>query len=83
MKRTVYIIGSIETVLGLLILCCTSVLNQVMPALGRVAFQAAAAGSYSPRDYEMSFALPNAIAVLLILLGVGQIIYFAFFRKDR
>lgn len=83
MKKTAYILGSIEAVLGLLILCCTSILNQVMPALGRVAFQAAAAGSYSPRDFEMSFTLPNAIAVVLVVIGVAQILFYAISKKDK
>lgn len=83
MKKTAYILGSIEAILGLLILCCTSILNQLMPALGRVAYQAAAAGSYSPNNYEMSFTMPNAIAVVLIILGVGQILFFAFKHRGQ
>ncbi len=37
--------------------------------LGRSAFQAAAAGSYSPSDFIMNFTLINILAILLILIG--------------
>ena len=80
MKQTAYIVGSIEMMLGLLVLATTSILNEVMPKLGRVAYQAAAAGSYSPTSYQMNLLLPNAIGVVLCLLGVGSILYF-FLKK--
>lgn len=38
------------------------------------AYQAAAAGSYTPRDYNVSFALATTIAVLLIIVGIGQFV---------
>jgi hypothetical protein len=45
--------------------------------MGRVAFQAAMAGSYSPNDYIVNFTVINLFAILLILVGVitGYMIY--------
>lgn len=74
MKKSVYIMSSVEIVIGALILSITSIIKNVLPVLGRVAYQAAAAGSYSPRDYNVSFAFATTIAVLLIIVGIGQLI---------
>lgn len=38
--------------------------------LGFAAYQAAAAGGYSPSDYVMNFIVINLFAILLILIGV-------------
>lgn len=37
--------------------------------LGRAAYQAAAAGGYSPSDYVMNFIVINFFAILLIVIG--------------
>ena len=74
MKQSVYIMSSVEMVVGALILSITSIIKNVLPVLGRVAYQAAAAGSYSSMDYKTSFAFANTIAVLLIIVGVGQMV---------
>jgi len=39
--------------------------------LGFAAYQAAAAGSYSPSDYAMNFIVINTFAILLIIIGVA------------
>lgn len=74
MKQSVYIMSSVEMLVGALILSITSIIKNVLPVLGRVAYQAAAAGSYSSMDYKTSFAFANTIAVLLIIVGVGQMV---------
>lgn len=81
MKKEYFIMGSIETVLGLLVLCTTSILTELMPKIGYAAYQGAAAGSYSPGNYEMSFGLPNTIAVVLIIAGVVQLLLS--FKKQK
>jgi len=75
MKNTAYILGSIEFILGALVLATISVVKGVIPMLGRVAYQAAAAGSYSPSNYEVSFPLATFIAVVMIVVGLLQIVY--------
>lgn len=82
MKKIVYILGSIEIILGILLLCIHSIIQSVMPVLGRVAYQAAAAGSYSPRDYEVSMPFVIAAAIVLILAGIAQMIHFAARKPD-
>lgn len=56
-------------VIGICILFTTSILNKVLPMLGRAAYQAAAAGGYSPSDYVMNFIVINFFAILLIVIG--------------
>lgn len=73
-KNSMYILGSIETIIGLLIVCCVSIIKQVIPKLGFVAYQGAAAGSYSPGNYNMSFGIVNFIAIIFILIGMLQIV---------
>ena len=46
MKHPAYILGSIEALAGVLLLSVTAIIKEVMPILGRIAFQSAAAGSY-------------------------------------
>ena len=82
MKKTAYILGSIEIILGMLLLCAHSMIQNVMPVLGRMAYQAAAAGSYSPRDYEVTMPLVIIAAIVLILAGIAQMIHFAARKPD-
>jgi len=49
--------------------------------LGRVAFQSAMAGGYSPEDYIMDFKLINLFAVLLIVVGFG--VGFYIYQKEN
>lgn len=74
-KNNMYILGSIETIIGLLILCCVSIIKKVIPKLGFVAYQSAAAGSYNPSNYNMSFGIVNIIAIIFVLAGILQIVF--------
>ena len=82
MKKEMYILGSIEIVLGVLIWCLTSILKELMPVIGYVAFQNAMKGSYAPDNYELSFGLPNMLAVILIIAGALQMII-GFINKNH
>ena len=73
MKKSVYIMSSIEIIAGAVILAICSIVKTTLPVLGRVAYQAAAAGSYSPLSYDVSFTFANMIAVLLIIVGILQL----------
>ena len=83
MKKAAYIIGSIEIIVGIILLSMTSIIKQVMPILGRVAYQAAAAGGYSASNYEISFPFVTVSSIALIALGLFQICYFGIIRKDK
>lgn len=83
MKKSVYIMSSIEIIVGAFILSLCSTVKNTLPILGRVAYQAAAAGSYIPSDYDVSFTLANTIAVLLIIVGVGQFVVSIIKNKGR
>lgn len=81
MKHPAYILGSIEALAGVLLLSVTAIIKEVMPILGRIAFQFAAAGSYSPENYAAAFPLPIVLSVLLIAAGAVQIVY-AVLKKE-
>ena len=82
MKKAAYILGSVEIILGVLLLCINTIIQSVLPVLGRVAFQAAAAGSYSPRDYAVSMPLLTVAAVILIAVGAAQLVFFVIRKGD-
>ena len=83
MQKAAYIIGSIEIIIGIILMSTTSIIKQVMPLLGRVAYQAAAAGSYSASNYEMSFPFATVASIALIVLGGVQVCYFGIIKKDE
>lgn len=82
MKKIVYVLGSIEIILGLLMIAGTSLLKEIMPLLGRVAQQAAVAGGDSAEEYQMSCTTVTVIAVVLIVIGVVQFVY-SFIKKEN
>ena len=81
MKLSAYIIGSIEIIVGSILLSITSIIKEVLPVLGYAAYQAAAAGSYSPSNYAVSFPLVTMVSTVLIVLGVLQIGCFGVIKK--
>ena len=83
MKQAAYIIGSIEITVGIILLSIASLIKQVMPVLGRVAYQAAAEGGYSASNYEVSFPFVTVASIVLIVLGLLQICYFGIIKKDK
>ena len=83
MNKASYIIGSIEIIVGIVLLCVTSIIKQVMPALGRVAYQAAAAGGYRASNYAVSFPFVTVASTVLIGLGLVQLFYFGIIKKDK
>lgn len=83
MKKAAYIIGSIEIIVGIILLSIASIIKQVMPVLGRVAYQAAAAGSYSASNYAISFPFVTTVSIALIVLGIVQLCYFGIIKKNK
>lgn len=83
MKQAAYIIGSIEITVGIILLSIASLIKQVMPVLGQVAYQAAAAGGYSASNYEVSFPFVTVASIVLIGLGLVQMVYFGIIKKDK
>ena len=74
-KSNLYVLGSVEAIIGSIIICITSIIKEAIPKLGYIAYQNAAAGSYDPMKYEMSFGTTNFIAISLVALGNLQIIF--------
>lgn len=74
MKKTAFIFSCLFIVLGIITMIITSILNEVIPKLGYVAFQAAARGEYSPTSYKMNFSFANFLASVMIIAGIIGII---------
>jgi len=55
---------------GIITLMTTSIINLVIPKIGRVAFQLAMAGSYNSNDYHINFIYVNIAAIFLIIMGI-------------
>ncbi|GGM43665.1 hypothetical protein GCM10011351_32060 [Paraliobacillus quinghaiensis] len=70
MDKILFFFCNLIAVIGICILFITTILIEVVPMMGRVAFQAAMAGSYSPSDYTINFTVINLFAIILILVGV-------------
>lgn len=70
MNKILFFFCNLIAVIGFCILFSTSILNKVLPMLGKAAYQATAAGGYSSSDYIMNFTVINLFAILLILIGV-------------
>jgi hypothetical protein len=83
MKKIVFIFGCISTLIGLVTIITTSILNEVMPKLGRVAYQAAAAGSYSSDWYTMDFGFPRFLAVAMIIFGAAVSVLMYMQSKEK
>lgn len=57
-------------VAGLVLAALGQLAQRLMPVLGRMAYQAAAAGSYSPENYRLPLTGYYLIAAGLIVLGI-------------
>ena len=74
MKKAMYVLGSVEIILSLLVFAAVDIMKAGFPLLGRIAFQFAMAGSYSPSDYVFAAPAATIIAVILLCAGAAQII---------
>ena len=82
MKKIAFVFSCLFILLGLITIITTSILNELIPKLGYMAFQAAAAGSYSPDSYEMQFSCANFLAFIMIASGaVGYVTIFLSLRN--
>ena len=66
--------------IGIITLIQTTIINLVMPKIGRAAFQMAMAGSYSPSDYYVNFWGINIVAGCLIVIGI--VAGYIFYKKE-
>ncbi|QSX04641.1 hypothetical protein JYG23_07955 [Sedimentibacter sp. zth1] len=82
MKKTGFIIGSIEVILGLFSLLITSLIAQVIPKIARICFMFHL-GSFLEENYIINIGFANMISVCLCLIGVITIAYFVFIKKEQ
>jgi len=81
MKKSGFIIGSIEIILGLLSLLVTSAIKEIMPKVARMCFMFNT-GGFSEGDYTPNFGAANAIAISFCLIGIATILYFSI-KKEQ
>lgn len=74
MKKVIYILGNIEIICGLLLLSVAAILKEIFPLLGRLAFQVAMKGGFSPDDYSSSFFTVTALGGVFLVLGGIQLL---------
>jgi hypothetical protein len=80
MNKIGFVFSGVFTVTGIITLLLTSIINSVMPKIGRVAFQIATAGSYSPNDYQINFIFVDIVAIILV--GFGFFFGIKFYKKS-
>lgn len=76
MNKIAFALSGALVLISICTLIATGIIKSVVPKLGLVAFQAAAAGSFSEADYEINFIGINYFSVILMLLGVAMCIFF-------
>ena len=81
MKKSGFIIGSIEIILGLLSLLVTSVIREIIPKLASI-YSMFNTRDFFEGNYIVSFGFANIISICLCLIGLLTIVYFAFNKKD-
>ncbi|MHC1747076.1 MAG: hypothetical protein AB9856_01640 [Cellulosilyticaceae bacterium] len=82
MKKTGFIIGSIEIILGLMSLIVIALIQQVIPKIARMCYMFNI-GSFGEFDYIINTNFCNIIAICLCLIGGITVIYFGFWKKDE
>lgn len=75
MYKINYIFSLILIIIGIISLFITSFANQLMPKIGRVAFQTATFGTYNSLEYSMDFVFINRSSYFLIIIGIIFSIY--------
>lgn len=80
MNKIGFAFSGILVITGIITWLKTTMINLVMPQIGRVAFQSAMAGSYTPNEYHIDFIVINILAVGLIV--IGSVSGYLFYRKE-
>ena len=61
----------VVVVVGLVLIALGLLAQQIMPMLGRAAWQSAAAGGFSPSDYRLNLIGYYLVSALIIVLGLA------------
>jgi hypothetical protein len=81
MNKAGFVFSWILSIIGIITLIKTTIINLAMPKLGQLAFQIAMKGSYSPNEYYINFKGVNIIAVLLIIAGL--LLGYVFYKREN
>lgn len=83
MKKIGFAFSCISILMGITTVIVTSILNEIMPKMGRVAFQTVTSGSYSPSVYLMDFTFANVLSVIMIIVGILGAYLSIYSLKDK
>lgn len=81
MKHVKVIFSLVFIALGIVIITFSNLVEQVLPKLGFAAFQAAAAGLYTPDNYQVDLSL-NYWAGALCILGGAVALAWEYLQKQ-
>lgn len=81
MNKCGFVLSGITTLIGVVTLIFTKIINSVMPMVGRVAFQSTMSGYYRPGDYYIDFSSLNIASIILITIGLG--LGYFFYRREN
>ncbi|QYR21937.1 hypothetical protein KZ483_02555 [Paenibacillus sp. sptzw28] len=70
MKKIGIIFSFIFILLGVFIIAISNLFKELVPMLGLAAFQAAAAGSYSPQNYEIDLGSNYWLGTWCVIFGI-------------
>jgi len=70
MNKIGFTFSGILVITGIITLLNTTIINLVMPQIGKAAFQISTAGSYHPSYYHINFLFVNIAAICLVVVGI-------------
>lgn len=83
MKKSMYVFGSLEIMLGAFILCVSSAIREFIPVWAYIEFQKLSWGSYTPDDYCVQLSIVTFICACLIVIGIVQVIYALLSKSEK
>lgn len=82
MKKTGFIIGSVEIMLGLVCLIVANIINEIIPKIAKMCFMFNY-GGFSETAYSLNLSTANSASICLCVLGILTITYFVFYKKEQ
>lgn len=76
MNRIGFLLSGLLSIIGIITLMVTSFTTKIIPKIGYMVYQSAAAGSYTPSNYAISFDYCNKIAIIAIIVGIVLSLFF-------
>ena len=75
MKQIRTILSVVSILTGVIIISVSKIVEEMIPMLGRVAFQTVTAGSYNPNDYIINLSINYWLGSLCIVVGLVSLLF--------